>query len=132
MKEALNDSTWRISMEDEYEAHIKNGTWELVEKRPGINVIGSTWTYTIKKDQNGDLVRHKSRLCAQGFSQVYGVDYDETFSPVVEVNTIRLMLSFAAHHSLVIHQADVPTAYLNASVDKEIYMRQPTGFILRP
>ncbi len=131
VKEALNDNTWRISMEVEYEAHIKNGTWELVGKRPGMNVIGSTWTYTIKKDQNGDPVKHKSRLCAQGFSQVYGVDYEETFSPVVEINTIRLLLSFSARHSLTIHQADVPTAYLNVSVDKEIYMRQPAGFVVR-
>ncbi len=131
-KDALKSKIWKASMEDEYEAHIKNGTWKLVKWQPGMNVIGSIWAYTIKKDHNGDPLRYKSRLCVQGFSQVYGVDYDETFSPVVDVNTIRLIVSFAAHHSLTIYQADVPTAYLNASVDKEIYMGQPSGFVVHP
>ncbi len=128
VKETLNDNTWRKSMKEEFDAHVRNGTWELVERQSRMHVIGSTWTYRTKREQKGHPLRYKSRLCAQGFRQLQGMDYDETYSPVVGINTIRLMLSFAASRSQTIYQADVPTAYLNASVDKEIYMKQPTGF----
>ncbi len=117
-------------MEDELNAHIKNETWELVKRKPEMNVIGPTWTYRIKKDHNGHPIHYKSRLCTQGFSQLPRMDYDETYSPVVDINTIRLMLCFAASCSQIIYQADVPTAYSNASVDKVIHMRQPEGFVI--
>ncbi len=97
-KDTLRSDTWRKSMEEEYEAHTENCTWVLVPRQSDMHVIGSTWTFRIKKDQNGKPTRHKSRLCAQGFRQTFGIDYEETYSPVVDITTIRLMLSLVSHH----------------------------------
>ncbi len=131
VKSALTNKMWKKSMEEEYNAHIKIGTWELVERKPDMNVIGSTWTYRVKRDEYGAPIKYKSRLCAQGFSQIPGIDYDTTFAPVVEISTIRLLLAYAASRYLKVYQADVPTAYLNANLDDKIFMKQPTGFTVQ-
>ncbi len=131
-KHALFNKLWNKSMEDEFNAHIKLGTWELVERKPDMNIIGSTWTYRIKRNEFGTPIKHKSRLCAQGFNQLPGIDYNDTFAPVVEVNTIRLLLAYSASKPLNIYQADMPTAYLNAKLNEKIFMKQPTGFEIQP
>ncbi len=115
-------------MNEGYEAHIQNGTWELARREPNMNFIGSTWNYRIKPDEDGKPIKYKSRLCAQGFKQNYGIDYDETFAPVVDISTIRLLVALAASNSLIIYQADIATAYLNAKIDEEAYMDQSTGY----
>ncbi len=115
-------------MQEEFNAHAKIGTWKLVERKPAMNVIGSTWTFRVKRNEHGDPIKYKSRLCAQGFSQVPEIDYNATFAPVVEISTIRLLLAYAASRSLRIYQADIPTAYLNAELHDEIYMKQSKGF----
>ncbi len=131
-REALSSETWRQSMEDEFDAHIKNKTWDLIEWKPEMNLTGSTWTFKVKRDENGTPIKYESRLCAQGYSQIPGIDYDTTYAPVVDVNTIRLLLCFAANQSLTIYQADIPTAYLNAELNDKVYMKQPVGFIMPP
>ncbi len=129
-KEALSNETWRQSMKEEFDAHTKNKTWDLIERKPEMNLTGSTWTFKAKRDENETPIKYKSRLCAQGYSQIPGIDYDATYSPVVDINTIRLLLSFAANQSLTIYQTDIPTAYLNADLNDKVYMKQPTGFII--
>jgi hypothetical protein len=109
------------------------GTWELVEHPGGDqNVVGSKWVFRAKKDASGHIIRHKARLVAQGFSQVPGVDYFDTYAPVARLASIRAILSMAAVLDMELHQIDIKGAYLNGELtaNEVIYMRQPPG--IRP
>ena len=132
--EALNSeqsSQWREAMESEYSSLIKNDTWDLVPPPEGKNIVGSRWVLKVKHDENGSVNHFKARLVAQGYSQMKGVDYDEVFSPVARNTSVRSLLALANAHDLEIHQMDVKTAFLNGSLDCEIYMymSQPEGFV---
>ena len=131
--EALNgeqSSQWREAMKSEYSSLFKNDTWDLVPPPEGKNIVGSRWVLNVKRDENGSVNRFKARLVAQGYSQVKGVDYDEVFSPVARNTSVRSLLALAnARHDLEIHQMDVKTAFLNGSLDCEIYMSQSEGFV---
>ncbi len=83
----------------------------------------------MKYGSNGQVERYKGRLVAKGYSQMYGIDYDDTFSPVIRFSSIRTLLAFAVQHEMLIHQMDVVTAFLNGRLDEEIYMQQPEGYI---
>ena len=124
--EALNgeqSSRWREAMESEYSSLLKNDTWDLVPSPEGKNIVGSRWVLKVKHDENGSVNRFKARLV------VKGVDYDEVFSPVARNTSVRSLLALANAHDLEIHQMDVKTAFLNGSLDFEIYMSQPEGFV---
>jgi hypothetical protein len=104
---ALADLHWRAAMEDEYRALISNGTWELVLRPQGSNVVTSKWVFAHKLRADGTLDRYKVRLVLRGFTQCPGVDYDETFSPVVKPTTVRMVLATAISHTWPIQQLDV-------------------------
>ena len=130
--EALNGEQsiqWREAMESQYSSLLKNDTWDLVPPPEGKNIVGSRWVLKVKRDEDGRIDRFKARLVAQGYSQVKGVDYDEVFSPVARYTSVRSLLALANAHDLEIHQMDVKTAFLNGSLDCEIYMCQPEGFV---
>lgn len=93
--QALKDPKWRPTMNDEFEALIKNATWELVPPKPSQNLVGCKWVFRIKLHPDGSIDKYKARLVAKGFHQRPGVDYHETFSPVVKPTTIRLVLNLA-------------------------------------
>ena len=93
------------------------------------NIVGSKWVLKVKRDANGNINRYKARLVAQAYSQVKGMDYDEVFSPVARNTSVRSLLALANAHDLEIHQMDVKAAFLNGSLDCEIYMSQPEGFV---
>ncbi|VVA38623.1 Hypothetical predicted protein, partial [Prunus dulcis] len=92
------------------------------------NIVGCRWVYRIKKNSDGTLARYKARLVAQGFSQAPGLDFSETFSPVVRHTTVRLILSIAAMNRWSLRQLDVKNAFLHGDLEEEVYMRQPQGF----
>ena len=115
-KNALNDPNWNAAMQDEYDALIKTGTWELVPRPTGVNIVNCMWLFKHKYKSNGDLERHKARLVCDGRSQEVGVDCDETFSPVVKQATIRTVLSLAMAKKWSIHQLDVKNAFLHGDL----------------
>ncbi|GKE31209.1 ribonuclease H-like domain-containing protein [Tanacetum coccineum] len=105
--EAFNDVNWYSAMQDEYNALIKNSTWTLVPRPPDVNVVRCMWVFCHKYLADGTLSRYKAQLVANGSTQLEGVDVDETFSPVVNLGTIRTVLSLAASRHLSVHQLDV-------------------------
>ncbi|GJX32641.1 ribonuclease H-like domain-containing protein [Tanacetum coccineum] len=116
-------------MYDEYNALVKNGTWLLVPRPAGVNMVRSMWLFKHKFHADGTLSRYKARLVANGSSQQLGVDFDETFSPVVKPATIRTVLSLAVSRQWPIHQLDVKNAFLNGDLSETVYMHQPPGFV---
>nr|GEV77982.1 hypothetical protein [Tanacetum cinerariifolium] len=116
-------------MYDEYNALVKNGTWLLVQRPVGINVVCSMWLFKHKFYADGTLSRYKALLISNGSSQQLGVDFDETFSAVVKPTTIRTVLSLDVSRKWPIHQLDVKNAFLNGDLSETIYMHQPPGFV---
>lgn len=119
---------WSRAMRSEYDALIKNGTWSLVELPQGQKVIGSKWVFNVKRNKDGEVQRFKSRLVAKGCNQQYGVNYSETFSPVIRYETVRMVFALAAELKMHLHQMDVCTAYLNSDLTDVVYMKQPQKF----
>jgi hypothetical protein len=121
---------WEQAIRDELDMLKKTETWELTERPPNVNVVGSKWVFRAKKDAAGNVVRYKARLVAQGFSQVLGVDYFDTFAPVARLASIRSVLAIAADLDMELHQIDIKGAYLNGQLTSQerIYMRQPPGY----
>ena len=122
---------WRRAMEREIDSLHTNEVWDLVELPSGRKAIGSKWVFKRKLNTGGDVERYKARLVAQGFSQKYGVDYDETFCPVVRFESVRTLIALAAKNDLELHQLDITTAFLNGELKEEIYMKQPEEFVLK-
>ena len=106
-----------------------NEVWELVESPADRKVVGSKWIFKRKVDADGAVERYKARLVAQGCTQRFGLDYEETFRPVVRFESIRSMVALGAQHKLQLHQMDVSTTFLHGELTEEVYMRQPEGFI---
>ena len=132
LEEALateHANQWRAAADSEFESLMKNETWKLVELPSDRKPIGCKWVFKVKYCSDGKIERFKARLVAKGYAQKYGIDYDETFSPVVRFSSIRALLAYAVQNGLLIHQMDVVTAFLNGNLEEEIYMEQPDGYI---
>ncbi|KAK9064710.1 hypothetical protein SSX86_016092 [Deinandra increscens subsp. villosa] len=127
-KEALSTPEWQAAMADEFNALIKNETWELVPRQDNMHVIRSLWLFKHKFHSNGTLERYKARLVCDGRTQQVGTDCGETFSPVVKPATIRTVLSLALSQSWEINQLDVSNAFLHGNLNETVYMYQPMGF----
>lgn len=126
--QAQKISHWRKAMEDEFDALIKNKTWDLVPPNPTKNVVDCRWLFRIKHKPDGTVDRYKARLVIKGFTQRPGVDFHDTFSPVVKPVTVRLILSLAVQQKWPIHQLDVNNAFLQGTLEDEVSMSQPKGF----
>jgi hypothetical protein len=126
--EALEDVSWVAAMQDELNQFVRNDVWTLVPKPNDHNIIGTKWIFKNKSDEHGTVVRNKARLVAQGYIQVEGVDFDETFAPVARLESIRILLSISSHLNLKLYQMDVKSAFLNGFLLEEVYVTQPKGF----
>ncbi|GKD64818.1 retrotransposon protein, putative, ty1-copia subclass, partial [Tanacetum coccineum] len=120
--------SWRAAMESEFDALNKNHTWALVPRPKGVNIVGFKWVFKLKQNPDGSTDKYKARLVARGFTQQYGIDYQDTFSPVVKPATIRLVLLLAVSRGWHLRQIDVNNAFLHGFFKEEVYMHQPPGF----
>ncbi|GJZ46684.1 retrotransposon protein, putative, ty1-copia subclass [Tanacetum coccineum] len=120
---------WIDAMNAEIQSMMDNNVWVLVDLPPGCKTVGSKWIFKKKTDMDGIVHVYKARLVAKGYTQLYGVDYEETFSPVANIRAIRILISIAAYYDYEIWQMDVKTAFLNGYLDEDIYMVQPEGFV---
>ena len=119
---------WKEAVDSELNSLLKNHVWELTKLPKGRKAIGCKWVFKRKINPDGTIHKYKARLVAQGFSQIYGEDYDEVFAPVARFESIRAVVSEAVKEKMHIHQMDVTAAFLNGDLQEEIFMRQPEGY----
>ncbi|KAL0561776.1 hypothetical protein IC582_002217 [Cucumis melo] len=119
---ALECPEWKNVVMEEMKALEKNRTWEICALPKGHKTVGCKWVFSLKYKADGRLDRHKARLVAKGFTQTYGIDYSETFSPVAKLNTVRVLLSVAVNKDCPLYQLDVKNAFLNGDLVEEVYM----------
>ncbi|CAL5428100.1 unnamed protein product [Camellia sinensis] len=130
VQEALRDPRWKEAMNEEMKSLQKNSTWDIVELPKGKTPVGCRWVFTIKYKADGAIERFKARLVAKGYTQTYGLDYGETFTPVAKINTVRILISLAVNLDWPLHQFDVKNAFLHGHLQEEVYMALPPGYNL--
>jgi hypothetical protein len=126
--EALSDPDWINAMHEELNQFERNEVWSLVERPENYNVIGTKWVFRNKQDSDGQVVRNKARLVAQGYTQIEGLDFGETFAPVARLEAIRILLAYANHYNIKLYQMDVKSAFLQGKLAELVYVEQPPGF----
>ncbi len=121
--------SWLEACQDELLSLKETRTYTVVgiNEVESRNIVGCRWVFAIKTGADGSIERHKARIVVKGFSQIYQVDYDETFAPVVKWDSIHILLVLTARYDLEVHQMDVKTAFLNGDLDHSIYMEPPPG-----
>ncbi|GJW18460.1 putative RNA-directed DNA polymerase [Tanacetum coccineum] len=119
---------WQGAMDEEMNSMKVNEVWIEVDPPPNAKVVRSKWLFKKKTDMDGEVHTYKARLVAKGCTQTYGIDYEETFSPVADIRAIRILIAIAAYYDYEIWQMDVKTAFLNGRLDEDIYMEQPEGY----
>ncbi|KAK1631562.1 hypothetical protein QYE76_005877, partial [Lolium multiflorum] len=124
-----DSNKWQEAMKSEMGSMYDNKVWTLVELPDSRKAVENKWIFKRKTDADGNITVYKARLVAKGFRQIQGVDYDETFSPVAKLKSVRILLAIAAFFDYEIWQMDVKTAFLNGDIEEELYMVQPKGFV---
>ena len=124
-----DSNKWLEAMKSEMESMYENQVWTLVDLPHDRKAVENKWIFKRKTDADGNVTIYKARLVAKGFRQIQGVDYDETFSPVAMLKSVRIMLAIAAYFDYEIWQMDFKTAFLNGNIEEELYMIQPKGFV---
>ncbi|KAK2451550.1 putative mitochondrial protein [Trifolium repens] len=128
VKEALTDEFWIEAMQEELNQFKISEVWDLVPRPDKVNVKGTKWIYKNKTDEKGVITRNKARLVAQGYTQVEGLDFEETFAAVARLESIRLLLGVACILKFKLYQMNVKSAFLNGYLHEEVYVEQPKGF----
>jgi hypothetical protein len=127
VEDALHDPNWVVVIQEELNNFKRNKVWSLIE-RLKINVVGTKWVFRNKQDEYGVITRNKARLVAKGYSQVEGLDFDETFAPVARLESIHILFAYATHHGFKIYQMSIKSSFLNGPIKKEVYVEQPLCF----
>jgi hypothetical protein len=127
VEEALQDPDWVLAMQEELNNFKINKVWSLVPCSKQ-NIVGTKWVFCNKQDEHGVVTRNKARLVAKGYAQVTGLDFEEIFAPVARLESIHILLVYAAHLSFKLFQMDVKSAFLNGPIKEEVYVEQPLGF----
>jgi hypothetical protein len=123
-----NAELWKTASDEEMASILQNDTWEVVQKPPGANVIDVKWVYKVKYSTSGQVQRFKARLVAKGYKQEEGIDYDEVFAPVSKYTSIRALLALVAAEDLELELLDIKTAFLNGTLQEEVYINHPPGY----
>ena len=118
---------WEAACTDEIGVFDHMEVYKVVPHPKGRKVVGSKWVFRIKRGPDGNIQKYKARIIAQGFMQIEGIDYNETFAPVAKLASLRIILALATEQDLEIHQMDVKSAYLNGTLEEEIFMEPPPG-----
>ncbi|GKF18747.1 putative ribonuclease H-like domain-containing protein, partial [Tanacetum coccineum] len=129
ISQAIQDESWVEAMQEELLQFKLHKVWILVDFPSGKKAIGTKWVFKNKRDERSIVVKNKARLVSQGFRQEEGIDYDEVFSPVARIEAIRLFLAFASYMGFTIYQMDVKSAFLYGTIEEEVYVHQPSGFV---
>jgi hypothetical protein len=118
-------------MKEEMDAIEDNQTWTLCDLSQGRRAISLKWVSKLKHNEHGEVVKYKARLVVKGYAQRRGIDYDEVFAPVAMLDTIRLLIALAAHKGWEVHHLDVKSAFLNGDLLEEVFIEQPSSFIVK-
>jgi hypothetical protein len=121
-------SEWLATCEEEMQTWKDLEVYNIVPRPKGRKVIGSKWVFRVKRGPDGSIQKHKARIIAQGFTQVEGIDFDQTFAPVAKFSSLQTVFALATKHDLELHQMDVKATYLNADLKEDLYMEAPPGF----
>ncbi|GKD53686.1 retrovirus-related pol polyprotein from transposon TNT 1-94, partial [Tanacetum coccineum] len=121
-KDALTQSCWIETMQEELNEFERLEVWELVPRPDKVIVITLKWIYKVKLDELGGILKNKARLVARGCRQEEGIDFEESFAPVAKLEAVRIFLMFAAHMNMIIFQMDMKTAFLNGILHEEVYV----------
>ncbi|KAK1660491.1 hypothetical protein QYE76_048650 [Lolium multiflorum] len=124
-----DSNKWQEAMKSEMGSMYDNKVWTLVDLPDSRKAVENKWIFKRKTDADGNITVYKARLVAKGFRQIQGVDYDETFSPIAKLKSVRILLAIAPFFDYEIWQMDVKTAFLNGDIEEELYMVQPKGFV---
>ncbi|KAK8956512.1 hypothetical protein KSP39_PZI000036 [Platanthera zijinensis] len=127
--EAIKEEKWKDAMNQEMSMITKNQTWDLVVRPKNESILGLKWLYRIKVKEDGTVDKYKARLVAKGYAQIHGRDYEETYSPVARMDTVRVILALAAHKGYQLHHMDVKSAFLNGIITENIFTEQPAGYV---
>ena len=127
----MSKRKWEDAMAAEMHSLLDNDVWELVELPKDRKPVESKWVFKVKTNEYGEVECYKARLVVQGFTQVKGADYDETVCPVVQMESLRMLVATSVQRGLKLHQVDVITAFLNGTLEEEVFMQQPKGFVVK-
>ena len=115
---------------EEYQSIMKNDVWYIASRPERKSIVTSKWIYKIKHTTDGSIEKHKASFVARGFSQVEGIDYEETFSLVARYTSIQMIIFLATSMGWKLHQMDVKTTILNGEIEEEVYIEQADGFMI--
>ncbi|MBW0500335.1 hypothetical protein O181_040050 [Austropuccinia psidii MF-1] len=125
----LQVDKWKSAIMEEISCIEENKFWQVVPLPQEANFLGSTWVFREKEDHTGKVVRYKARLCVQGFSQIEGIDYNETYAPTGRLTSLHFLLSYCAINDFELHQMDVRTAFLHGITEERVFMKYPEGYL---
>jgi len=123
VEEAMTEMCWRQAMQAEMQAIENNKTWDVADLLAKQKAIGLKWVFKVKKDPEGNIVKHKARLVAKGYAQRQGVDFDEVFAPVARIEPVRVLLALAAQGGWEVHHMDVKSAFLNGDLTEAVFVQ---------
>ena len=122
---------WMMATDEEYDSLVDSGTFTLVPRPQHCDVVGGRWVFSVKIDPSGNL-RYKARYVAKGYTQIKGLNYNDTYAPTARLTSVRIIINIAVQYGLIVHHADVKCAYLHSKLDYIIYMSQPEGYVQDP